>query len=467
MKNLSRKRFNCQPLTTPLFDYSLQQFLTGRIWIKEELPFIEDTIHYHVSNQFIETIPGILKQKKISCQRCKNQDQNQFHTYHCALCEGSCTYCLQCIQLGRISSCTKLVRWTGAPVIQQTNGSMTWSGQLTENQQRSSEEVIESLSKGKHHLIHAVTGAGKTEILFPVIEFALKKDLRLCIASPRTDVVVELLPRIQKAFSTIDVQAIYGGSGVSKKYTKIILSTTHQLYRFDNAFDVVIVDEVDAFPYSYDSSLQRAVEKSLTTSGSLVFMTATPSKKQLHMYKEKNAYSFLARRFHGDDLPIPQYSALWNHEKDIRKGKIPTKLKKRMQKWAEEEKRFLLFFPTIELMLLAEKILIKDFNQIASVYAEDPIRHEKVQKLRSKQLKGLLTTTILERGITIENLQVAIIGTEHKVFSSAALIQISGRVGRSKDYSTGEIIFFHHGITRRMDEAIRIMKNTNKIGNRI
>ncbi len=40
-----------------------------------------------------------------------------------------------------------------------------------------------------------------------------------------------------------------------------MISTTHQLLRYKDAFDVMIVDEVDAFPYSADQTLQFAVQK--------------------------------------------------------------------------------------------------------------------------------------------------------------------------------------------------------------
>ena len=81
------------------------------------------------------------------------------------------------------------------------------------------------------------------------------------------------------------------------------------------------------------------------------------------------------------------------------------------------------------------------------------MRKDKVLQLRNGQRKGLLTTTILERGITIKNVQVAVVGAESAIFTSAALIQISGRVGRNPQFPDGEIVFFHHGITRQMDKA--------------
>ena len=81
--------------------------------------------------------------------------------------------------------------------------------------------------------------------------------------------------------------------------------------------------------------------------------------------------------------------------------------------------------------------------------------------LRNGEVAGLLTTTILERGITIPRVQVAVIGAESAIFTASALIQISGRVGRAQHEPTGDIVFFHHGVTRDMDAARREILRLN------
>ncbi|MFB8735903.1 helicase-related protein [Bacillus sp. SL00103] len=46
----------------------------------------------------------------------------------------------------------------------------------------------------------------------------------------------------------------------------------------------------------------------------------------------------------------------------------------------------------------------------------------------------LVTTTILERGVTIPNVQVGVLGAESTIFTESALVQISGRAGRHPDF---------------------------------
>jgi competence protein ComFA len=76
----------------------------------------------------------------------------------------------------------------------------------------------------------------------------------------------------------------------------------------------------------------------------------------------------------------------------------------------------------------------------------------------------LLTTTILERGVTIPNIDVAVIGSEDRVFTESALVQIAGRAGRSSEFPTGDVTFFHYGKTSEMVKARNQIFNMNEEG---
>ncbi|WP_394188507.1 DEAD/DEAH box helicase [Paenisporosarcina quisquiliarum] len=440
----------------------IQQFLTGRMWLREHTPFSREDIDNEITQGNITPYPGIQSSVKTlitfsyqtnSCRRCGN---HQLTSFNCAKCEGSCLYCRNCIRMGRISRCTELISWKGPSLEIKQKVVFAWNGTLTSNQQRASDELLRSVMSNESHLIHAVCGAGKTELLFPIIEELLKEGKRVCVATPRTDVVLEIAPRFKKVFPKTVIHALYGGAPNQEGFAQLIIATTHQLYRFENAFDVIFVDEADAFPYLMDNSLKFAVNKAKKFGTAVNYITATPSKDLLREVKNK---SVISSRFHGHPLPVPRFESLWNYSKQIKKGKYPSKLKGWTDERMNKHEPFLIFFPTIELMEQASSL----FENIPSVHAEDSKRKEKVMMLRSKQVPGLLTTTILERGITIENLQVAVLGADESIFSSSALIQICGRVGRSPEFPTGDIVFFHHGISNEMDEAKYLIEEHNKV----
>ncbi|MCZ2257269.1 DEAD/DEAH box helicase [Sporosarcina sp. G11-34] len=451
-------------------DPAVRDFLTGRIWLREHTPFPAELIDSQIDQGTISILPGIkstpsfLHQSKHFCNRCENTTQTRFTTFTCAKCEGDCTYCRHCLKMGRVSSCTDLIIWTGQPSIYPVTHSIAWAGILTPRQQKASNELGESTTLQRPHLIHAVCGAGKTEILFEPIHKQLQAGKRVCIAAPRVDVILELEPRFRAAFPTTTIEALYGGAKPSHASAQLILATTHQLYRFRKAFDVIFVDEADAFPYTADETLRRAVKKAAKPQAPIHSVTATPSKKLIATMKQTGAISTINRRYHGHALPVPRYETLWNYTRHIKRGRLPVKLRKWTEQRLERKEPFLIFFHNILLMEEAEPLIQKLDGRINAVHAAHPDRKVFVQALRDEKIPGLLTTTILERGITIPNVQVAVIGSEQQTFTSAALVQIGGRVGRSSEHPTGDFVLFHHGISHAMDDANREIIRLNKGG---
>lgn len=163
--------------------------------------------------------------------------------------------------MGRADELTSLYSWNLAAENSWEPIKLSWEGTLTDGQKQAAEALIEAIKEKQELLVWAVCGSGKTEMLFPGIEFALNHGLRVCVATPRTDVVLELLPRLKKAFEKVEVSALYGGSEDKGSLTPLMISTAHQLMRYRDIFDVMIIDEVDAFPFSADETLRFAVDK--------------------------------------------------------------------------------------------------------------------------------------------------------------------------------------------------------------
>ncbi|PIC62962.1 DNA/RNA helicase [Sporosarcina sp. P13] len=431
------------------------------------MPFPTESIDTAIKNGWIQVIEGVTTKttwhgKHYTCNRCFNSNQVTFTTFECAQCETTCAYCRNCLKMGRVSRCSELLIWTGQTPIYPTNHCMNWQGNLTPSQQKATNELLDSTKQGIPHLLYAVCGSGKTEMLFQPIHYLLNEGKRVCLAAPRVDVILELLPRLKTAFPDTVVEALYGGAEVERFDAQLILATTHQLYRFHQAFDAIFVDEADAFPYTADETLQQAVKKAVKPNGPIHFVTATPSAQLLAMNKKQGNISILARRYHGQPLPEPRNIPLWNYEKQLKKKKIPKKLLGWTKERLDKQQPFLIFFHQIELMELAETLFQQLDERICAVHAEHENRKERVQLLRDKVIPGLLTTTILERGITIPNVQVAVVGAEQTIFNKGALIQIGGRVGRSVPNTSGDFVLFHQGITSAMDEAKNEIRKLNK-----
>ena len=461
-----------QPPLNPDFSYNeqLEQLLIGKQLLLEDLQYPLSELHVHYENGYLHYRKGIIFTKnKPTCVRCGNTEKQFFANFPCARCGESCLYCRKCIMMGRISTCTPLVSWIGPTVISKlktvpTNNSfLSWNGTLSDGQEAASKKVITAINENEEFLVWAVCGAGKTEVLFQGIDAALTSGKRVCLATPRTDVVLELTPRLKTAFPTVQIASLYGGSEDRMINAPLTIATTHQLLRFYQAFDTVILDEVDAFPYSVDESLQYAVQQALKQTSSIIYLTATPNKKwQAECSTGKRKFTTIPARYHRHPLPVPTLLWCGNWEKTLKKDRLPRSVIQWIKQCLYSEKQCLIFIPKIEKMEKILPIVRRLHPKTEAVHAEDLYRKEKVQAMRNQEIQILLTTTILERGVTFPNIDVAVLGAEDRIFTESALVQIAGRVGRSVQYPSGDITFFHYGKTEAMNEARRQIIRMNK-----
>ncbi len=450
----------------PKFQFStdLQKHLAGKELLLTEIPFSLETLQAHYEHGYVKVSAGIGKTKILTCNRCGNSNSSIFSSFSCAKCgEQNCHYCRNCIMMGRVSECTPLYSWCGPTVQESQSSRLAWEGELSKGQTLASDRVVKAVRDHAELLVWAVCGAGKTEVLFKGIEQALSDNKRICIATPRTDVVLELAPRLQKVFPLTSISALYGGSEDRHKYASLTISTTHQLLRFKQTFDCIIVDEVDAFPYSADPSLQFAVQKSRKEKSSLIYLTATPNKKwKIEVQEKKRDAVRIPARYHGHPLPVPEYVWIGNWKKQLEKGKLPSKVIEWLKMRIDGNKQAFLFVPSISIIDDVVKLCKILDERIEGVHAEDPERREKVKKFRSGNMPIIVTSTILERGVTIPNSDVAVLGSEDEIFTESALVQISGRVGRSARFPSGNVTFFHYGKTQAMVEATKHILKMNK-----
>ncbi|MHA8110733.1 DEAD/DEAH box helicase [Lactobacillaceae bacterium Melli_B4] len=399
----------------------------------------------------------------IECQRCGVRTLKQL----VALPQGH-HYCPNCINLGRMTSNVALGYVAEPNRFAESTNRLTWQGQLTDDQLACANRIIENFKAHRPHLLWAVTGAGKTEMLFPGIAWALKQRMRVAIASPRVDVCLELLPRIQAAFADTPIILLHGRQTEKYHYSQLTICTTHQLLRFYHAFDILIVDEVDSFPYAQNRGLHFAVDQAVKPHGTQLFLTATPGDELLKLVKQKQlALSYLPLRFHQHLLPQikKHYVPFWRER--LLKNKLPKRLLQSLSTKLTEHQLFLLFVPHVRDLQPIADILHQQLPNVAkftTVHSTDEQRLAKVQAMRDQKLDFLITTTILERGVTFNGIDVIVLGADEAIFSTAALVQIAGRVGRKTERPFGNVDFWIHSNAKNVAQAIRQIDHMNRLG---
>jgi len=324
---------------------------------------------------------------------------------------------------------------------------------LSEEQSELSRRIVENFVKGVDTLVYAVCGSGKTEISYGVLAYAISHGLRTGFALPRRDVVIELYWRMMKAFPNNKIVAVYGDHH-RRLEGDIVILTTHQLYRYPDYFDLLVMDEIDAFPFKGNDVLIALYKKSLR--GHCVLMSATPSKAILKEFHKKNHEVLeLMTRFHKKPIPVPKVNL-----------SIPLfqtlKIIKKLREYKKEGKPCFVFAPTIVLCeSLYEKVSLAVKNG-SYVHSERPDKENVIDDFKKGKLDFLITTSVLERGVTIKNLQVLVFHADNRsIYDSSTLIQISGRVGRKMDSPDGEVVFFAQKQTEEMSDAIRKIEHYN------
>ena len=324
---------------------------------------------------------------------------------------------------------------------------------LSEEQSELSRRIVENFVKGVDTLVYAVCGSGKTEISYGVLAYAISHGLRAGFALPRRDVVIELYWRMMKAFPNNRIVAVYGDHH-RRLEGDIVILTTPQLYRYPDYFDLLVMDEIDAFPFKGNDVLIALYKKSLR--GHCVLMSATPSKAILKEFHKKNHEVLeLMTRFHKKPIPVPKVSL-----------SIPLfqtlKIIKKLREYKKEGKPCFVFAPTIILCeSLYEKVSLAVKNG-SYVHSERPDKENVIDDFKKGKLDFLITTSVLERGVTIKNLQVLVFHADNRsIYDSSTLIQISGRVGRKMDSPDGEVVFFAQKQTEEMSDAIRKIEHYN------
>ena len=279
-------------------------------------------------------------------------------------------------------------------------------------------------------------------MVYQSIEYFVNLNKKVGFAIPRKDVVIEIYDRLKKDYKDIKVISVYGNHNDIIDGQLIVL-TTHQLFRYKNYFDLLILDEADAFPYYKNDLLNSFLKNSCK--GPIVYLSATIRNEYLKICKN---IVYVNRRFHNDDLPVPIFKKYYY----FNKIKV---LKDTLQ--SLKNKQILIFVPTIEI----GKKLSSKLN-ISFIYSSFNKKEQIIEKFKNNLIKILITTTILERGMTFYDVQVIVFEANHILFDKSSLVQIAGRVGRKINATKGKIYFLSTCKSECIKQCIKTIKEKNK-----
>lgn len=363
------------------------------------------------------------------CSRCGNKEPKHF-AY-----KNNRAYCRLCLEFSKpIATISKSIT--------PKKPTITMPYRLTKEQRKIAYALLKQ--EGPIYL-RAVCGAGKTEITFPSIYRALQQGKRVGIAIPRKEVVKELSQRLSKVFNNITITSVFGGND-QQLDGDIIILTTHQTYRYPQKFGLLIIDEYDAFPFANNPTLQHFTKQSCY--GKSIYLSATFQDNDV----QNKTYYELNQRPHKQPLPLPRFLRCGGL---LSRYRLYHYLKKHFCK-----RRIFIYVPTIHYGKQLSSML--RFLGFHHVFFSSKSESRQFQDIQEGKYWLVLTTTILERGITMANLHVLVTWADHPIFDYKTLIQIAGRVGRKTEFPTGDVLFFGKRKTRAIQQVLQDITKTNE-----
>lgn len=389
------------------------------------------------------------------CTRCNSRNIVKRPCIKCGL--QDCPVCIECSVIGENRGCST---WITCPVeaengVERRDIPFHLDYELTKAQQHASYELVQFVQgRQRRALVWAACGAGKTEVTFGAIRHVLGKGGQVLFAIPRLDIVRELAQRCARAFPGLEIAVHHGGQSWLA-HGDLVVATTHQVLHFYRRFDLVILDEVDAFPYHGSEMLRFGVERAAAVHGKLVEMTATPTT-----IPKTIPVITIPARYHGFPLPEPEIPKVqlppWEKlESSSLPSIVVDILKDRREPW-------IVFAPTIEACGRIQQA-VTDLTgiEVGICHSKEPQRQETIERFRRGCLEVVVATSVLERGVTFPRVNVMVLYADHPLFSSSTLVQMAGRVGRTKEFPNGQVWFLGSRITPQMRKACRMIQQLN------
>ena len=371
----------------------------------------------------------------LQCPRCKNRDPTYFYY-------GSRGwYCRKCVGFSRFlpPENTDNVREVLLP-----DSQYLLPFALSEKQRRIAAQIKANYEKN-NILVYAACGTGKTELMLDFITNALSKGYKVGWAIPRRAVVLQLAERLSQYFFKMKVIPVCQDH-TDDIYGDLIICTTHQLFRYYQFFDYLIIDEPDAYPFKDNEVLINIAFGSVRSH--VIFLTATPYKKLL---ARCDTVCELFERPHGQLLDIPRIIHILPFLNFLTLFYLLRRQKGKL----------LVFIPSIKEALTLQAIFAFFFDcKVITSLSQD--KEEIVTDFIRQETGILFSTTVLERGVTIPAIDVIVYKADSDIFDLAALIQMAGRVGRTTENPHGKIFFLSNHNSAKLKKCIKLLDTMNQ-----
>jgi len=189
---------------------------------------------------------------------------------------------------------------------------------LTIEQQNSVDKISEYLNQEKTFLIHGVTGSGKTEIYFNLIDKVMEQNKTTLVLVPEITLTTQIVKRFYERFGS-SVAIFHSALSEGEKYDEylkilrgevsIVVGTRSAIFTPLNNLGIIIIDEEHSENYKQDNNpryntLDMALFRSKYNNIPLVLGSATPTLESMARAK-KGVYELITLNNRVGDAVLP------------------------------------------------------------------------------------------------------------------------------------------------------------------
>ena len=321
--------------------------------------------------------------------------------------------------------------------------------------------------KAMDRLICGDVGFGKTEVAIRATFKAVQDGKQVAYLVPTTVLCMQHFKTFTERFNKYPVRVAFLSRFNTKKENEKVVSDlengnvdvvigTHRLLSKDVKFKnlgLLIIDEEQRFGVSHKEKIKK-----IRNNVDVLTLTATPIPRTLYMSLSGIRDMSMLTEAPPERMPIKTYVLEYNEE--LIREAIDRELKRDGQVFVVHNK-------ISDIYVLADNIMrLCPYAKVAVVHGklkEDELS-ETMMDFINKKYNVLVTTTIIETGLDIQNANTLIINNAEQ-FGLAQLYQLRGRVGRS-DRTAYAFFMYRKDKDLTDDEYARLktIKENTKLG---
>jgi transcription-repair coupling factor len=341
--------------------------------------------------------------------------------------------------------------------------------ELTKDQETAINDVFEDMASPTpmDRLVIGDVGFGKTEVAIRAAFKAVQAKKQVTVLVPSTVLAMQHLESFKYRLNKFGVRlAMMSSFNTGKEREQIlqqlesgeldIVIGTHALFNPKIKFKdlgLIIIDEEQRFGVEHKETL-----KALKTSVDILSLSATPIPRTLELSLSSIRQMSTIMTPPLNRMPIETIVTKYNNDQ------VVEAIEREINRYGQV---FYLFNNVAKLpdRIAKLKSLLGPSIVIEGVHAK--MTPNQIDDVFTRFYQGLIdvlvTTTIIENGLDVENANTLIVEDAHK-FGIADLYQLRGRVGRSANQAYAYLTYPNSNITELAFERLKTLSENNALG---